>query len=95
MPLGTVAGLGPGDIVLDGDPAPLLPPRRGTALPNFRPMSIASKGLIKMPVGTEVDLALGHIVLDGDAAPLQKGEQQPPILAHVYYGKTVDDLSYC
>jgi len=58
-------------------------------------MSIASKGLIKMPVGTEVDLALGHIVLDGDAAPLQKGEQQPPILAHVYYGKTVDDLSYC
>jgi len=30
MPLGTEVGLGPGDIVLDGDPAP--PMKRGTAL---------------------------------------------------------------
>ena len=35
MKLGTEVGLGPGDIVLDGDPAPL--PQRGTAL-NFGPM---------------------------------------------------------
>jgi len=34
MPLGTEVGLGPSDIVLDGDPAP--PTQRGTAaLPNF------------------------------------------------------------
>jgi len=30
MPLGTEVGLGPGDIVLDGDPAPL-PQERGIA----------------------------------------------------------------
>jgi len=34
MPLGTEVGLGPSDIVLDGDPAP--PTQMGTAaLPNF------------------------------------------------------------
>jgi len=31
MPLGTEVGLGPGDIVLDGDPAPAT--ERGTAAP--------------------------------------------------------------
>jgi len=31
MPLGTVVGLGPGDIVLDGDPAP---PKKGTHQPH-------------------------------------------------------------
>ena len=31
MPLGTEVGLGPGDIVLDGDPT--LPTERGTAAP--------------------------------------------------------------
>jgi len=33
MPLGTEAGLGPGHIVLDGDPAP--PTEKGTAAPHF------------------------------------------------------------
>jgi len=33
MKLGMQVGLGPGHIVLDGDPAPL--PQRGTALPIF------------------------------------------------------------
>jgi len=42
MPLGTELGLSPGDIVLDGDPAP--PQKKGTA-PNFRPMSIVAKRL--------------------------------------------------
>jgi len=37
MPLGREVGLGPSDIVLDGDPAPL--PKRGIAAPNFRLMS--------------------------------------------------------
>jgi len=40
MPLGAEVGLGPGDIVLNGDPAPL---ERGTAPTTFRPMSIVSK----------------------------------------------------
>ena len=42
MKLGEQVGLGPGDIVLDGDPASL--PQRGTA-PNFRPMSAMAKRL--------------------------------------------------
>jgi len=33
MPLGTEVGLGPGDSVLDEDPAP--PTERGTAAPHF------------------------------------------------------------
>ena len=37
--LGTEVGLGPGDVVIDGDPAPL--PKRVTA-PSFRPMSIVA-----------------------------------------------------
>ena len=42
MPLGEEVGLGPGDIVLNGDPAPL---ERGTVPPTFRSMSIVSKRL--------------------------------------------------
>jgi len=40
MPLGIEVGLGPGDIVLDVDPAP---PKKGTAAPTFRPMSLVAK----------------------------------------------------
>jgi len=45
MPLGTEIGLGPGNFVLDGDPAP--PPQKGggAPVPNFRPMSIVAKRL--------------------------------------------------
>jgi len=44
MSLGMEVGLGPGDFVLDGDPAP--PPQKGVELPpNFRPMFIAAKRL--------------------------------------------------
>jgi len=61
MKLGMEIGLGPGDIVLDGDPAPY--PQTGTA-PNFGPCL-----WIKMPLGREVDLGPGNIVLDGDPTP--------------------------
>jgi len=40
--IGTEVGLGPGDIVLDGNPVPL---RRGTALPLFRLMTIMATRL--------------------------------------------------
>ena len=43
MPLGMEVGLGPGDFVLDGDPAP--PHQKGGGAPNFRPMSIVTKQL--------------------------------------------------
>jgi len=41
MKLGVQVGLGPGHIVLDGDPAP---PKKGhSSPPNFRPMSVVAK----------------------------------------------------
>jgi len=40
MPFGTEVGLRPGHIVLDRDPAPL--PKRVTAAPTFRPMSVVA-----------------------------------------------------
>jgi len=43
MALGTEVGLGPGDIVLDGDSAP--PPKKTWHTPNFRPMSVVAKRL--------------------------------------------------
>ena len=48
MPLGREVGLGPFDIVLDGDPAPIPQKKGGTAAPppcTFRPMSIVAKRL--------------------------------------------------
>jgi len=42
MPVGTEVNLGPGQIVLDGDPAP---PERGKTAASFRPMSIVAKWL--------------------------------------------------
>ena len=41
MQLGTEVGLGPGDIVLDGDPAP--PRKEAQQSPTFWPMSIVAK----------------------------------------------------
>ena len=44
MAVAMEVGLSPGDIVSDGDPAPL-PKRGGTAHPDFRPMSVVAKQL--------------------------------------------------
>ena len=57
MPLGMKVGLGPGDFVFDGDPAP--PEKKSTAPPNFWPKSIVAKrpdGHMKTPLGMVVDL---------------------------------------
>jgi len=52
MPLGTEVGLGPGDIVLDGDPVP--PPRKGAQQPpTFRSMSIVAK---RSPISATAEL---------------------------------------
>ena len=46
MSLGMEIGLGPGDFVLDGDPAARSPsPKGAEPPPNFRPMFIAAKRL--------------------------------------------------
>jgi len=51
MPLGTVLRLGPGEIVLDGDPA--ASKDRGTAAPACRPMSIVAK---RSPISATAEL---------------------------------------
>ena len=68
MSLAMELGLGPGDFVLDGDPAP--PPQKGGG--NFRPMFICGQtaGWMKLVLGMEVALSSGDFVLDGDPAPL-------------------------
>ena len=75
--LGMEVGLGPGHIVLDGDPAP--PPQTGTA-PQFSAHVCCGQtaGWIKMPLGTEVGLGPGDSVLEGIQLP-RKGGTAPPI----------------
>ena len=74
MPHDTEVGLGPGDIVLDGDPAAL---KRGhSAHLSAHVHCGQTVGRIKMPVSTKVGLGPGHIVLDEDPAP-PKGAQTP------------------
>jgi len=67
MPLGREVGLGPGNIVLDRDPAP--PPQKGHS-PQFSAHVCCGQTArqIKMPHDREVGLGLDHIVLGGDAA---------------------------
>ena len=71
MKLGTQVGLGPGHILLDGDPP--LPPKKGHN-PQFSAHICCDQmaAWIKMPLGKELGLGPGDFVLDGDAAPLPK-----------------------
>jgi len=78
MPLGTEVGIGPDDIALDGDPAPLTkkeaePPPQFSAHVYYG----QTAGWIKMALGVEVGLGADHIVLDGDLAPLPQKGQSP------------------
>jgi len=80
MPLGTEVGLGPGHIVLDGDPAPL--PIKG-AQPLFSAHVCCGQtaGWIKMHLGKEVSLGSGDTVLDGDPVlpPKKKRHSSHPV----------------
>jgi len=93
MPLGMEVDLGPGHIVLDGDPAPL--PKRGLS-PQFSAHVCCGQtaGWIKMTLGTEVSLSPGDIVLDGEPAFPKMGTAAH-FSALVYCGQTVAHLSYC
>ena len=71
MPLDSKVGVGPGNIVLDGDPDP---PRqkRGTPLPIFGPCLLWRNGWIDQDAtwyGLEVRLGPDDIVLDGETGP--------------------------
>jgi len=67
MKLDTQVGLGPGHIVLDGDPAP--PPKKRRS-PQFSAHVCCGQtaGLIKMPLGAKVGLGPDHTVLHGNPA---------------------------
>jgi len=63
MTLGMEVGLGPGDFVLDGDPAPL--PNKGRSPHKFFSAHFycgQTAGCIKMPIGMEVGLSPGVFV---------------------------------
>jgi len=55
MPLGKVVGLGPGHIVLVGDPVGTQPPT--TAPPHFRPMPIVAK---RSPTSVNAELLYSY-----------------------------------
>jgi len=80
MPLGTKVGLGPGHVVLDGDPAPL---RKGHRPPIFGPCLLCqTAGWIKISLIMEVGLGPGDIVLDLGPVPAppkkkERGHSRP------------------
>jgi len=77
--VGTEVGVGTGDMVLDGDPAPH---GNGNSSPHFSAYDYCGQmaGWIKMPLGSwyRGSLGPGDIMLDGDPSPSRKGAQQPP-----------------
>ena len=87
MPLGTEIDLGPGDFVLDGDPAPS--PQKRDKAPNFWPMSIVAKRL---------DASRWHLAWRWSSAQAtlcymrtqlpRKRDTAAPFSAHVYSGQT-------
>ena len=80
MPLGTKVGLGPGDFVLDGDPAPL--PQKGGGPPSQFSAHFycgQTAGCIKMRLDMDVGLSPVDFVLDGDPVfRLQQRGGAPP-----------------
>jgi len=78
--LGMQVGLGPGHIVLDGNPAP--PPPKGHSPPQFSAHICCSQMApwIKMSLGMEQGLGLeGLCVRCGPRSPLSKGGQSTQI----------------
>jgi len=73
MKLGMEVDLGPGHIVLKGDPSP---PKGHSPPFSAHVCCDQTAGWIKMLLGMEVGLCPGHIALDGDPA-LPKGARPP------------------
>jgi len=90
MALGTEVGLGPSDIVLDGDPALTTPKKQSHQFSTHVYCGQTTKWIM-MALGTDVGLGSSDILLYGDPAPpLTKGGGAPPpqFSVHVYCGQT-------
>jgi len=74
MPHGIEVGLGPGDFVLDEDPAPPSLKRGRSPPPQFLAHVYCGQtaGRIKMALDMEVGLSPAEFVLDSDRAPTPK-----------------------
>ena len=93
IPLGTEVGLGPDDIVLDGDPAPPSPTRGQSPLPQCSAHVYCGQtaGWIKVAHGMEVGRGPGHIM--GTQLPSPKRNRAPPNFWPMYIvAKRLDGL---
>ena len=89
MPLDIEVELGPGNIVLDEDPAP--PKKEARHHLQLWPMYCGqTAALIKMPLGMEVGLGPGHIVLDGNPPPTVHSPTAPIIGGFSVVAKRLD-----
>jgi len=77
MALGMQVGLGPGHIVLNGDPRTPLSKMGHSFQFSAHVYCGQTDGWIKMALGMKVGLGPGHIVLDGEPSPLLKTGAQP------------------
>ena len=80
MKLGTQVGLGPGHIVLGGDPAP--PPLKGHSPPPKYSAHVycgQTAGWMKLVPGMEVGLSPDDFVLDVDPVLFPKRGRSPPL----------------
>ena len=96
MALGTEVGLGPGHIVLDGDPPP--PPKGGGAQPPiFGPCLLWPNGRMHQDTtwyGSRPQ-PRRHCFRRGPIPSSAKGAQQPPSFRPISIVATVAHLSYC
>ena len=73
MPIGMEVGLGPGDFVVDGDPAP--PQKKSQPPPNFGTCLLWPNGWMDHDATWYGDKhRLGDVVLDGVAVPLKEAQ---------------------
>jgi len=95
MKLGMQVGLGPGQIVLDGDPAPARwgpsPPLQKGQSPNFRPISIVAKPLDASDAtwyGGRPNTSPRRLCVrwGPSSPPQERGSAAPLFSAHVYCG---------
>ena len=89
-------GLGPGDFVFDGDPAPSSRKRTQPATQFLAYVYCGQTAVwIKMALGTEVNLGPGDVVLVGDLVPIPKKGAEPPNFRPMFIVAKRLDASRC